>query len=386
MVRPGWPGVQIVKVRYPNAVRALGAALMLAVLPHGIAWAQDSGPIIGMNFVNPQRLPDAEAQADLRDMRAAGVRSIRMPLSDDKSIALVKMATSLGMSVELNVLLQYREGSPLRPKSGNFWASHRLSDADPEKFGQVFAAQLKALDDAGVKLAAIELGNEINWTPFNGDFPMPGQGRVFDLADLSRDPEGRSIAASYDRYIELLRVLKPIRDRSTVNGRTPIVSAGLSDPGPPGPKPGARADAVSIPATFQYLRSKGLDGLVDFYGVHTYPPTAPRMTDEARFRQLSVETLTECRPSKPCWLTEWGITDASPSCPPNDAIQRQLLHASLQHFIPYIREGALKALYYYAWEEEPWDHKGGPTLAIHRCGGLTEAGKLVLSRASYGLQ
>lgn len=57
--------------------------------------------------------------------------------------------------------------------------------------------------------------------------------------------------------------LKEVRDRSTLNHATPILSAGLADGGLPGKKPGQRFDGVSIPATLQFLRPNGMDNLTD---------------------------------------------------------------------------------------------------------------------------
>src|SRR5205823_1619231 len=110
-----------------------------------------------------------------------------------------------------------------------------------------------------------------------------------------------------------------IRDHSQLNRQTPILSAGLSDPGSAGHRPGARADAVTIPATIQYLRENGLDELVDAYGVHTYPWAT---TAAGLLGQLEKDTFAECRTparGKPCWLTEWGIPVDGAGCPVNDA-------------------------------------------------------------------
>ena len=96
------------------------------------------------------------------------------------------------------------------------------------------------MESLGITFAALELGNEINWAAFNGEFPIPGQGRVFGLEDLARDPEARQIAEGYRAYLRTLSVLKDIRDRSRLNRQTPVLSAGLADPGLAGPRPGAK--------------------------------------------------------------------------------------------------------------------------------------------------
>src|SRR5580704_2903042 len=85
-----------------------------------------------------------------------------------------------------------------------------------------------ALSLKGVVLAGVELGNEINWTDFNGDFPIPGQGKSFTFDDLSRDPEARQVAQGFLQYLKVLAVLKEVRDHSKLNQHTPIISAGMA--------------------------------------------------------------------------------------------------------------------------------------------------------------
>jgi hypothetical protein len=105
------------------------------------------------------------------------------------------------------------------------------------------------------------------------NFRSRGEGKVFSLAELSSDPEGRKIASGYLQYLEILAVLKQVRDASSLNRETPIISAGLSPSGPArtDPPDGLREDAVTIDATLQFLRAHGLDNYADAYGIHIYP-------------------------------------------------------------------------------------------------------------------
>ena len=63
----------------------------------------------------------------------------------------------------------------------------------------------------------------------NPEVSAAGQrGGYSTTGDLSGDPPGEMVAKVSAR-VEVLAMLKEVRDRSTVNGRTPILSAGLSD-------------------------------------------------------------------------------------------------------------------------------------------------------------
>ena len=374
-------GFQPIVMSTRASIFALGC-LFIAL---GTAATAGEPVIIGVNVVNPQRLSTAHRAAVLDQLQAAGVRVIRAPLAtpwggDDyePAIDFIRRAYERGIKADLIVGLQYRDDAQRRPavkEMPNMWPSFPLSAADPKRFRAVFESLFERLEKLGITLAALELGNEINWTAFNGDFPIPGEGRVFGEADLTRDPEAIRIAKGYRAYLQTLSILKDIRDHSRLNRGTPILSAGLSDPGSAGSRPGSKTDAVTIGATLQYLRTNGLDALVDAYGVHTYSwATATAL----RLKQLEQDTLAECRPpgqGKPCWLTEWGLPAAGAACPGDDAPRAALMREMLPDFGQFARRGQLKGMIYYAWNDDKY--------GIHRCGSLTESGRLALDRQGF---
>jgi hypothetical protein len=349
-----------------------------------LAPASGESLAVGVNVTNPQRLSPADREAVLDQLQAAGVRIIRAPLEPPwaggnyrPAIDFIRRAYERGIRTNLIVGLQYRVDAQRRPAVKDLprmWPSYPLSSADPVRFRAVFEPLFNQLEDMGIRFAAFELGNEINWTAFNGDFPIPGEGRVFGLEDLTGDPEARKIAAGYRAYLQTLSVLKDIRDNSRFNKRTPILSAGLSDPGPAGLRPGSKTDAVTISATLQYLRANGIDILVDAYGVHAYPST--KRSAAERLIRFEQETLEECRPpgkGKPCWLTEWGLPAGGASC--TDTPGAALTGEVLADFHQFVQRGRLKGLIYYAWADEKY--------GIYRCGGLTNSGQLALDSRGF---
>jgi len=366
--------------------RALSLTLGAVLIAHAaIPAARGDSAVVGVNVVNPQRLSQAAREAVLDQLQAARVRAIRVSLapawgSDDygPAIDFIEGAYRRGIKADLIVRLQYGADAQRRravPDLPDMWPSYPLSSADPTRFRAVFEPLFNQLEGIGITFAALELGNEINWTAFNGDFPVPGEGKVFGPEDLSRDPEARQVAAGYRAYLQILRVLKDVRDGSRLNKETPILSAGLSDPGPAGSRPGAKADAVAIGATLQYLRAKGIDALVDAYGVHTY--AWGNFAD--RRNPLEQDALAECRPpgrGKPCWVTEWGLHASDTVCPGDDAPRAVLMREVLADLGQFVREGRLKGLIYYAWADDRY--------GLYRCGGLTESGRLALAAGVAG--
>lgn len=353
------------------------ASILLAA---GVPASGSAGFVIGVDLDNPQRLIAEQQDAVLDQLQRAQVDVVRAPLKPPwdgedygPAIDFIRKAYARGIKTELIVQLQYREDARKRPAikgQPDLWPSYPLSSADPTRFRMHFEPLLNRLEDADIVLVALELGNEINSPAFNGDFSeVERQGRVFSADELRGDRDARKIAEGYRQYIQVLWVLKEIRDRSRLNRDTPILSAGLADPGPSGPRR-TKTDAAAIAGSLQYLRENGMDGLVDAYGVHAYPWAN---TAAKRLLQLEQDTLSECRArdrGKPCWLTEWGLPAESGACPLNDASRAATMRELIGDFSRFARQGRLEGLIYYAWTDD--------TYGIYRCAMLTESGRLAL--------
>jgi hypothetical protein len=351
--------------------------------------------VVGVNVVelkNPKDPRIEQENATLSDLRAAGVRTVRAGIANtDQGLDYVARMYAQGIKLDWLVSLQWAPDAPKRPwqpkEFPSMWSGSPLSLADPDRFRTYFQTLLDKLEAKGVKLAGFELGNELNMAAFNGEFPLPGEGKQFSLNDLYHDPKAEKIARGYLQYLKVLAVLKDIRDHSRLNRHTPILTAGFGayetpeGPFPPPAKPGTQVDMVSVNATLEFMRANGLDKLVDAYAVHVYPwANGPGQPAAAAGRQsrLAKFVLTECRPSgnsggKPCWITEWGFKNKDASCPTHEADQIALIKEMRDNFRPYVQQGRLTGLFYYAWIDSR------ENFGVFRCGALTETGKLALS-------
>jgi hypothetical protein len=368
-----------------HTISALSGILMALGLTCGVASAQNV--IVGVNWVKQPGLTVEQQNVILSDMKAVGVRVIRTGITpDDAGIDFAKRAFAQGIEIDWLVALQYRPDAPTRPwqpkEYPHAYSGHPLSSADPDLFRAYLQPVLDKLDAQGVKLAGLELGNEINGTGFNAEFPLPGEGKQFGLSDLYHDPEAQQIAKGYLQYLKVLSVLKDLRDHSKVNRKTPILTAGfVAYEAPEGKIPGWHTDMVSLSATLDFMRANGLDKIVDAYAVHVYPwANGPGNANAAAGRQhrLAQFVLPECRPTgsaegKPCWITEWGFANKSQSCPVDEVNQLTLVKEMRNNFRPYIRDGRLQGLLYYAWLDNSED------FALFRCGSLTQSGHVALA-------
>ncbi len=351
----------------------IGLFITLAI--PSISFAQNVA--IGVNIVDPYKLGIDAQNTMLDQMKVAGVKVIRASITQDaKGVDFAKRAWDHGIRIEW-LIYHFGGYDP--------FGKNPLSAADPEQFRSTFAPVLASLEKQGVVFSAFELGNEINLSGTNPEFPLPGRGVQLSLAQLSHDPEGRQIAKGYDNYLKLLAVLKDIRDHSQLNQLTPVLTAGLGnyeqDDGKLPGKP--KGDIVSINSTIEYMRAHGLDSLVDGYAIHIYPygnsPGDPKAAADRRSK-LAKYDFTECRApgskdGKPCWVTEWGFNNLDMACPIDDTGRATLVKELMGDFRSYAQQGRLAGLLYFSWNSDP-SAKTVSYGSLWRCGGLTDSGKL----------
>lgn len=282
-----------------------GLAKFFLASPSQAQESERKGTIVeGMNIVNPQLRSVAGQNELIEELRQYHVHVVRCSIkSDEKGIDFAKRLYAAGIKLDLILHSAYPPDAPVRPaqlsRFPGMATRNSLSDASPELSKKAFQKFVDLLDSNGIQVAGFELDNEINWAAFNREFPLPGEGRVFTLQDLNKDPEARQIAKGFLQYIKILAVLKEVRGASSLNRNAPIISAGLANFVPPGMESEKRADAVTINATLKFLRQHGSDDFVDAYGVHVYPQAG----SSAELKSyLEAHVVTECTTTKPCWI------------------------------------------------------------------------------------
>jgi hypothetical protein len=371
-----------------SSMRKTWIAAVACVLggPAYLQAAHATSILVGVNVVAVDQMNPTQQDALLVELEKKGVTVIRTTLGgkNDGYTHFVIKASQHG--IRSIVMLSPNKGGSdahtARPNSlaGRGWAMTALSDADPEGFRRGYSPVLASLDAAGVHLAAFELGNEINMTWDNADFPVPNSGRVLGIKDLENpnDPEARSVAEGFKAYVKIMATLKDLRDHLKVNKTTPVILGGLGNVGLPGPQSFNKQLQVAIPDTIEFLRKNGLDQFADGYGVHVYPNGNTREPMAQRIADLDTNIFAQCRKAtKPCWLTEWGFDNRSTFCPIDESVRLRQLQAQRTAFAHFIQQGRLAASIYYSWSGLPGEKDNSG--AIFRCGALTDAGKLALA-------
>lgn len=355
--------------RRASYVLTLVLTLLLARVP---GFAREVVCPVGVNVNSFQNFSASDQQTIIDQLKRSGVGFVRTSLRpDDKNMNLAKNLQSDGIGLVLVVGPVFLSNARLRPADDKRYmrSAMPLSAADPERSKAYYQTVFNKLDAYGVRLTGIEVGNEINWPDFNGDFPVPGEGKAFTLADLSRDPEAKQVAEGLLQYLKVLTVLKQVRDHSKLNQHVPIISAGMATGSGSAWQQKLQLDSVPIPVTYAFLRAHGLDKLVDGYGVHTYPqPVKPG--DKMALAQRDAELDKDVFPPgnrKPYWVTEWGFPSVAASST-DDQARAQSVSEMRDYFVRLFRQRRLGGLFWYVWNEPDRD-------SIYRGASIMESGR-----------
>lgn len=326
---------------------------------------------IGINRVNLAWLSRADQQRVLNEIAASGITHVRLSLSRpvDKSIESLEMADRLGLKILLEIQLgnmdYYPAGAPPRTGFGRIWDVQGLSDLDLDLYRARLRSALHRIDGMGIRIDAVEPGNEINYSAYNGDlvvYEKPGPQTPRNVSEVANRS---AFERGLDAYVGAVRITRE-ELRATVHSRDALlISAGLSDVGTD--EADRRGMERLEPGEFiSLLRKRGIDGLVDGYGIHAYPGRK----DDAALARYVTRLLDFCRPEgegKPCWVTEWGIANTALSCPVDDREREGAVRAVRRSFAELMEKGRLEAAFYYDWDTQP-------VYSVWRCGALSPAG------------
>lgn len=353
------------------------ALLGLAHAPLAHA-AEVTAARIGINRLNLAWLSRSDQERVLGEMAANSITHARLSLSRpvDKSIEGLEIASRLGIRILLEVQLTNKSYFPetARPRTGfgRIWDVHRLSELDLDRYRMGLRDALRRIDALGIRLEAIEPGNEINFAAYNGDlvvYRRPGERTPRSIADLA---DRVAFEQGLDKYLEAVKITREEVRRTVHSSDAAIVSAGLSDLSADWAD-GRGMERLDPGEVVALLRKRGLDSLVDAYGIHVYPgqKRASALADRVK------GVLDFCRADnagRPCWVTEWGIANTARDCPVDDRKREDAVRAVRAVFQQLMDEGRLAAAYYYDWDTEQ-------SYSLWRCGRLSPAGALAVTPA-----
>jgi hypothetical protein len=354
------------RLAWSAALRFAALGWLLLMVAGGPAGAE---PALGVNRTNLAW--EQGWRAILDDLRRHEVKAVRLTLVEpwQRTAETIEQANRQGLDVLLNIPLSlasfYPPGELRRPGNGRLREIHRLSRLDMGRYEPFLARFLDELERRNVRLAGIEIGNEINWADFNGDLPLLTPGRIFSTADevSAAAPDVLLGFAVYGRVVAATR--RQISGRPTL-AAVPLISAGFID----GRSPfviQSGGTALSLRLTAQLLRDSGAMEQIDGLAVHVYPRVG---RDHRAAREVIADAVGFAdrfcaEMTKPCHLTEWGFA-RPPGCGTDPARARLF-----EEFVDEVRRSAtIRSAYLFAWDESG-------TYGVFRCGSLVDGGAAI---------
>ncbi|MDY0870932.1 hypothetical protein [Dongia rigui] len=348
---------------------ALGLFLCLTTSGSALASGAEAGTTIGIATANIAWEKPQDIQRSFTEIADAGFTTVRIGLKNPvaASYAALTAAKEAGLDILVTVPLidgsVALEGAAPRARSKRFFKAFGLSQIDPARVEARLADLLDFVAARDIPLIGLELGNELNWSGYNGDLPLLATGQVVvSHQDLAPDVAKR-FAAGIAKYRSVFEIAKAALEARPALGNVKLVSAGLADINADFIR---RSGATYIAPALVYdaYADQRVFALTDVVGVHLYEPLRAASRSAERPAMIDAQ-LRNCGATafsgRPCWITEFGSALPPQTCAPEDAQRISLLQPLLEHLAQPGRATAVPFAFYYDWDAD----KG---FALKRCG------------------
>jgi hypothetical protein len=283
----------------------------------------------GVVQMNIGRVDDWQSRLD--EMIRFGVKTVRLNAKAGREIDFkaIAYAQKNGMDVLMVIHLTDKDFFDLstEKRSGGIMVKDQLplSQLDLSLYEKHFRKIVKSLDDMQVSIPMIEIGNEINWTGYNGDMPTMKEGRIFQTTN-ELGPYKNQVYSGFRRYESVLKISKKVLMESNLQKNARIISAGLMSSGSVEPlTPWFKRSGgtmLSLPLVNRIYDELGISKQVDGRGIHIYPVIKKNQKKFNTFdliRDIVDKASTQCSPSgEPCYVTEWGFNSDHNGCVGDD--------------------------------------------------------------------
>nr|WP_298688482.1 hypothetical protein [uncultured Dongia sp.] len=354
-------------------------AIMLGAGVTAVASGQD-GPVFetGIAAANIAWAKSKAAETTLIDIAAAGFDSVRIGLKNPvtASYRALEQAKDAGLDVLVTIPLidgaVAVDGASPRPRTENFFAAYGLSQIDLDRYRLRLEDLLAFVDFHQIPLIGLELGNELNWSGYNGDLPLLTRGAIIATDGDWHAADRTRFEAGLDRYRAVIDITREVLARYPNMTGVKLVSAGLADINS-GFIRGRGATYVAPDLVYRAFEARQILRQVDVVGIHLYEPL--RMANALSARAVMIDAqLDDCGSTgfaaRPCWITEFGAALPQQDCAPDDARRISLMQPLLKYLAVPANAARVPLGFYYDWNDDAG-------FALVRCGRPTELTKIL---------
>ena len=364
--RPGW-------LRVIAIIIVVGAGI-----PTGASGKNELAFTTGIATANIAWAKPEVITATLAGIAGAGFGTVRIGLKNPLSgtFHALEQAKRAGLEVLVTIPLidgaVASKGAEPRPRDDRFFAAYGLSQIDLARYRSRLEELLAFVDSHGIPLIGLELGNELNWSGYNGDLPLsPAGAMIMSPADWASGDRAR-FERGLDRYRAVVDLTRATLAKYPAMAKVKLVSAGLADiNGDFIRRSGATYVAPGL--IYQAFAARRIFQQFDIVGIHLYEPL--RNASGIRDRAVLIDTqLDACGTAafaqRSCWITEFGTALPRQDCAPADARRIALMQPLLAYLAHPTNAGRIPMGFYYDWNDDAG-------FALMRCGRLTALTKLL---------
>ena len=360
-------------IRYLGLLALVGTLAIATGVPAGAIGADEPAFSTGVAAANIAWEKPAAMAATLGDIAEAGFSSVRIGLKNPLtgSYRALEQAKLAGLDILVTIPLidgaVAAEDATPRARRDGFFPAYGLSQIDLARYQARLEDFLAFADFHQIPLIGLELGNELNWSGYNGDLPLAERGRVI-ASDADWTQQQRDLfAAGLDRYRAVVDITRSSLAKYPSLAKVKLISAGLSDINS-NFIIGSGATYVAPDLVYQAFGARDLFDRFDAVGIHLYEPL--RFANDLDTRTGLIDRqLASCGESifaqRPCWLTEFGTALPHQDCAPDDARRIGVMQPLLQYLDEPGNAERVPLGFYYDWNDDAG-------FSLVRCGRPTE--------------
>lgn len=362
---------------------ALACAITLGAGVSAVASGQDgpasnSGFNTGIAAANIAWAKPKAIETTLTDIAAAGFGSVRIGLKNPitGTYRALEQAKLAGLDVLVTIPLidgaVAAKGAEPRPRNDRFFAAYGLSQIDLERYRARLDDLLAFADFHEIPLIGLELGNELNWSGYNGDLPLSNHGAVVKTATDWPAEDRTRFETGLDQYRAVIDVTRQTLAKYPALAKVKLISAGLADINSAFIH-GTGATYVAPDLVYQAFAARQIFQKFDVVGIHLYEPLRNANALSARATMIDSQ-LDDCAEpafaDRPCWITEFGAALPQQDCAPTDTSRIALMQPLLKYLAMPANAGRIPMGFYYDWNDDAG-------FALVRCGRPTELTKIL---------
>lgn len=303
----------------------------------------------------------------------AGFSSVRIGLKNPVSgtFRALEEAKRAGLDVLITIPLidgaVAADGAVPRARNKYFFQAYGLTQIDLLRYEARLQLLLDRIAEEELPVIGLEIGNELNWSGYNGDLALRKNGAVIsDPADWPAADRAR-FEQGVDAYVAVVERTQTLLQADPRLGRIKLVTGGLADINSAFIR---RVGASYIDPALVYaaFAERGLFDRVDAVGIHLYEPlrNVAEMGDRAG---MIAAQLAPCgEPAfalRPCWITEFGAALPVEDCAREDARRISLMQPLLSHLARPENARRVPLGFYYDWNQDAG-------FSLLRCGRPTD--------------